>query len=183
MERLLRPETHLHFRPSVGSHGAPTFRTRPSAIAPAGKWPCSSGVPTEAPQGKVHRAPGLALGRRSGGRGTAPLVPLPRCWRGCEREPPDFAAREQHHWGAFCGFTCLLSKHLLFKGRGLFTFCASPLPPFHPSTSLPPWTHPCCSFDFPPNPCPGPLPPLQPVVRLTLTCPASCPDRRLSPLP
>lgn len=70
----------------------------------------------------------------------------------------------------------------IFYLRGGDSLRSVPLP-CPPSTSLPPWTHPCCSFDFPPNPCPGPLPPLQPVVRLTLTCPASCPDRRLSPLP
>lgn len=50
--------------------------------------------------------------------------------------PPDFAAWEQHLWDTFCGFRCLVYRHLLSKGRGLFTPAPLHLPTFLDSSLL-----------------------------------------------
>lgn len=131
------------------------------------KWPGSSGVPTEPAQGRVRRAAGLGPGPALRGlSGSRPWsCPLAAHGSGIS---PDFVAGEQHLWDTFCSFRC--RDTFCLRGGG-----SLPLPP---SIPLPPWTHTCCSPAFPPNSCPGPLPPWQPRTRLTepLTCPASLPD-------
>lgn len=99
------------------------------------KWCGSSGVPAEAAQGKVRRAAGF--GPRPAPRGLSGSWP----WSCCLAAPgsgipPDFAAWEQHLWDTFCGFRCLVYRHLLSKGRGLFTPVPLHLPTFLDSSLL-----------------------------------------------
>lgn len=88
------------------------------------------------------------------------LVPLPHCWHGCEREPCGFCGPGAASLGCFGALRASFPDIFYLRGGGSLRSVPSPLPPFHPPTSLDSFLLHLClpTHPLPWSPAPTPAP-------------------------